>query len=147
MTATKKTAAAEPAAIEPATPEDALLSPTEAALDKELDSEELLADLPELRAPHQLRLRHRNRLILLVAKAHDRGLFKSPEEAEKAKASGTLGDVAEIEVMLDLLAEVDEFAESIAVDPEAYAAWATKNSDNMEPFMAILSRYAVSVGE
>ena len=99
--------------------------------------DELLADMPALRPAHQLRVRHRNRILRIALKfmpfMPEGGEFeidiKNPKTAD----------------LLDIFGEVDDFAESIAEDPDAYATWAQGAS--YEQFSAILSRYSRAVGE
>lgn len=47
--------------------------------------------------------------------------------------------------LLDVLADIDEFAESIAIDPEAYVEWSY--GKGYEVFTALLSKYSSAVGE
>jgi hypothetical protein len=48
-------------------------------------------------------------------------------------------------LLLDVLADVDEFAESIATDSDAYVQWSL--GKGYEVFTALLMRYASAVGE
>lgn len=112
--------------------EDAAAS-AEDVLETELDIEELLADLPELKPATRLRARDRNKVLAIIAARED---LEAPGEE-----SGT----ADMVGLLDIAAEVDEFAESIAVDRDAYVAWA--EGANYRQLLAILSRYGAAVGE
>lgn len=110
----------------------------EEAHERELAEEDLLADMPALREPHRLRVRHRNRILRVAL--HASGLDIEAATSEDADPEAQIA-------LLELLADVDEFAESIAVDKEAYAAWSESKSDKYDVFMAILNRYAVISGE
>jgi hypothetical protein len=114
-------------------------SPT-AAEQRDIDAEqdELLADMPALRPPHRLRARQRSRVLRIALKfmpfmPEDGGAFdldvKDPRMAD----------------LLDIFSDVDDFAESIAEDPEAYVRWA--ESASYDQLSAILSRYSSAVGE
>jgi hypothetical protein len=109
--------------------------PTEAEVAHEatLNADELLADLPKLKEPTKLRLRERNRLLTLM--------FNSQALAEDGKIDGRDEQLA----ILDLMAGIDEFAESIAVNQEEYVVWAEGRT--YEAFIAILDRYAVALGK
>lgn len=104
-----------------------------------IPEDELLATLPELASPLKLRLRQRNRLMKLALSL--RSLV--PEGAEEIDTDNLADE--DLVRLLDVLADVDEFAESIAVDKEAYVAWAQAAS--YEHFTAILGRYSSAVGE
>lgn len=111
-------------------------------LEKEISDEELLADLPELRSPERLRIRHRNRIMSAYFKAERNGLISDSEEGEDEDLKGE-----KLEVMFEFLADVDDFAESIAIDLDAYVEWAEKNSSNYPAYMALMRRYVSAVGE
>lgn len=158
--------------------------PAAKALEQELTEDELLADLPELKAPGRLRVRDRNKILTLSFKLSaftedndvDYSTLKKADlvaeidrrnenrdEDEKITTAGEKNEdlVAALEaddnsihleaddprmpLMLDVLADVDEFAESIAVDKEAYVEWSL--GKGYEVFSALLSRYASAVGE
>lgn len=110
----------------------------EEAHEANLEVDELLADMPELIAPERLRLRHRNRLM---------GIFLRADADGTLMGGGEVRDPKKLESMLNMLGEVDEFAESIALDKEAYAEWSIANGDNYNVFSALLQRYASAVGE
>jgi hypothetical protein len=114
-------------------------SPT-AAEQREIDAEqdELLADMPALRPPHQLRLRHRNAILRIAVSLQ-------PFVTDGGAGIDLEPDDPRVGVLLDVLADVDDFAESIALDKEAYIAWAVGAQN--DHFMAILNRYASAVGE
>ena len=117
---------------------DAVKEPTAEELrEQELAMNEALEGLPELHPPHMLRIRDRNRVMEIAMKFSRSGLMD--------KLSSVDADVA-IE-MGALLADVDDFAESIAFDKEAYLAWSRENSDNYGAFVALLMRYSEASGE
>lgn len=101
------------------------------------DEDELLAGLPELIPPTRLRPRMRNKIMTMATKL-----------SEYSKEDGTLdmspGDDG-FAAVLEVLADIDEFAESIASDPAAYIEWSMRSS--YEQLGALLSRYASAVGE
>jgi hypothetical protein len=111
-------------------------------LESELNQDELLADLPELKAPARLRLRERN--VILKLAINLRSLMDEGDESESASINIDEDD-ARMPLLLDVLADIDEFAESIAVDKDAYVEWSL-NKD-YETFSALLMRYASAVGE
>ena len=117
-------------------------SATEIERDKELLEAELLADLPKLKRPEKLRIRERNRLMAIVLRFDDLRLEvgdvideddDTPASREKSLA------------VLDVVADIDDFAESIARDPEAYADWSA--DQRPDAFLAILNRYSVALGK
>lgn len=99
--------------------------------------DELLADLPELIPPHKLRLRTRNKVLKLAA-----SLLEYQDEDGELNFDASSPAFA---AMLDVLADTDDFAQSIAADEAAYVAWAEKAG--YEHFTALLMRYASAVGE
>src|SRR5690606_13564389 len=119
----ERSAMADKKQIEETAPEE-LDSAAASELEHELNDDEILADLPELRPPHRLRLRHRNRIMAAVFRAERKGLI-SEDDGENALDER---NPEQMEAMLEMLADIDEFAESIAVDKDAYVSWAEKNS-------------------
>jgi len=114
-------------------PKDHLAPETE----PEVTEDELLATLPQLTPPHKLRLRQRNKIMAMAARLNgltddDGGIEVEP------------GDPAFVE-LLDVLADVDDFAETIATDSAAYIDWS--HTASYEQFGALLTRYASAVGE
>lgn len=107
-------------------------------LEDSLSDDELLADLPELKAPGKLRLRQRNQVMKIALKLRS---FTGDAEGEFELDE----DDPRLPALLDILAEVDEFAESIAASRDDYSAWA--EGKDYEVFTALLSRYASAVGE
>ncbi len=117
--------------------------PTAAAqLEATLSDDELLADLPELKAPGRLRLRQRNVIMAIALRLNE---FVGDEEDSDGEGFSIDEDDPRLPQLLDILADIDEFAESIAVDPKAYAEWA--EGKDYDVFTALLQRYASAVGE
>lgn len=145
MTAKKTTKTTNPAEIE-AGDEAAEIVEVTAADEREaaLDKEEMLADMPALRAPVRLRLRHKNGLTR-IGLLYRNKLAELGVEADKDGNATVTTDQAML--MLDVAAEIDEWAEGIAEDPKAYELWAEANKDNPEKFLAIMDRYMSAVGE
>lgn len=110
----------------------------EESRDIELSEAELLEDMPELREPTQLRIRHKNRLAAIAYKLDAAGIA-----GKKIRKSDTTMMIA----LMEVIGEIDEFAESIAYDKVAYEEWAIANSDNQEVFLALFHRYMSAVGE
>lgn len=102
-----------------------------------LRDDELLEGMPELIPPHRLRIRQRNRVMRLLL---DSG-FVTDGEVNIAPDEG----LERLDDVLGLAEAVDDFAESIAVDPEAYAQWSA--GKDFDTFFAILARYSSAVGE
>ncbi len=102
-------------------------------LDEKLRDDEVLADLPELKEPIKLRIRERNILLELVMRADQMSKAEDADEVSTKMAS------------LDLMAGIDEFAETIAVDKNAYIEWSEKQS--YDAFLALLNRYSAALGK
>jgi len=103
----------------------------------EATEDELLVELPELTAPTKLRLRQRNKIMAMAGR-----LSSLTDDA--GQISLEVGDPSFVK-LLDVLADVDDFAESIAVDAQAYVDWS--HTASYEQFGALLTRYASAVGE
>jgi hypothetical protein len=104
---------------------------------------ELLDGLPALREPHEFRHRHRAEFERLQLFAMDSGAFDGDgsltfdtRKAEERKR---------YDAYLEFISRVDEWAESIAVDPAAYTEW-SQGLDS-EPFMALFMKYRDALGE
>jgi hypothetical protein len=116
--------------------------PTAAAqLEATLSDDELLADLPELKSPGRLRLRQRNVIMAIALRLN---AFVGDDDDSDEGLSLDEND-PRLPQLLDILAEIDEFAESIAVNREAYVEWA--EGKDYDHFTALLQRYASAVGE
>lgn len=102
-------------------------------LDEKLRDDEVLADLPELKDPVKLRIRERNILLELVMRADQMSKAEDADEVSTKMAS------------LDLMAGIDEFAETIAVDKNAYIEWSEKQG--YDAFLALLNRYSAALGK
>ncbi len=102
-------------------------------LDEKLRDDEVLADLPELKEPIKLRIRERNVLLELVMRADIMAKAEGADEVDAKMAA------------LDLMAGIDEFAETIAVDKNAYIEWSEKQS--YDAFLALLNRYSAALGK
>ena len=133
MTTKKNTELAPAEAIEDATTEPS----AEELREREQALDEVLADMPELHPPHALRIRERNKIMEIFNNFRKSGLMDKLEKP---------GIDAAVEVGA-LLADVDDFALSIAFDKNAYLVWSRKNANNYDAFMALLMRYTESVGE
>lgn len=102
-------------------------------LDEKLRDDEVLADLPELKDPIKLRIRERNVLLELVMRADAMSKDENADEVAAKMAA------------LDLMAGIDEFAETIATDKNAYVEWAEAQS--YDAFLALLNRYSAALGK
>ena len=80
----------------------------------------------------------------IVAESDDRDALVEALEADD-QAIHLDADDPRMPLLLDVLADVDEFAESIAADPAAYVEWSL--GKGYEVFTALLMRYASAVGE
>jgi hypothetical protein len=98
-----------------------------------LSEDELLADLPKLVEPTRLRIRQRNDLLTLVM------------GAEEFSQDSSLDDTASKVAILNMMADIDDWAESIAFDKEAYALWS--EGQGYESFLALMNRYSVALGK
>lgn len=127
-----------------------VVAPTaEELLEAEAEAADLLADLPALRPPTELRLAARNK-IKTIQMDHGRKLARIIGEAQDGVRISDLPEDTAIEYvkhMMGVQEAVDEFAESIAIDKPGYIAWSNAHADDYGPFMAILMRYAGAVGE
>lgn len=118
-------------------PQDRKVSAAEKEQEQRREEDELLKDLPALTPAHELRLRTRNKILLISTKLNE---FTGDGGAIELDASSP-----ELVALLDVLADVDEIAESIAENSEEYVKWAAGAS--YEQFTALCSRYARAVGE
>ncbi|MDQ1113931.1 hypothetical protein QE418_003379 [Microbacterium testaceum] len=130
-------AADEPEATTPSESES-----IDARLEAEELRAELLADMPALRPAHKFRIRHRNAFQNVSLEAIKSGAF------DRDNLSYDLNDPKDIEAfqaLQEFIATIDEWAESIAEDPDAYAAWSEGKDE--ETFMAIYVEYRRALGE
>lgn len=139
-------------------PQDHLPSDEEhaAAVAADLSDDELLADMPELIPPTRLRIRQRNKVMALAiglrsfAKKPADGDAKPVDDGESEEDEAfdlDLDDLTdeELEKFLGVLASIDEFAQSIAVNEAEYVTWA--EGQDYDVFSALLSRYSSAVGK
>ena len=124
-------------------PEDHKMSAAD-ELEATLSEDELLADMPSLIPPAKLRIRQRNTIMKLALSLRD----LMPDDGDEAVSVDLDLDNlegADLEKLLDAMADIDDFAESIALDKTAYAEWS--QGKDYEVFSALLSRYSSAVGE
>lgn len=119
---------------------------------KQIDADAVLADLPELVPAHALRMRDKARFRAILLDVDKSGLFDrsddeddEDDEIELDRGSLDPADIEKIKAYDDLAASIDEWAESIAKNPVAYATWAGGKGYN--EFFAILNRYQDALGE
>ncbi|KJL39907.1 hypothetical protein [Microbacterium trichothecenolyticum] len=144
----------KPAAPKPAPVVDEVVetppTPSEAA-DMVIEREELrralLAELPELRPAHRFRLGHRNAFHNLSLEAMKSGAFdRETLDYDLTKPE----DIEDFQKLQKFVESIDDWAESIAVDVDAYVEWSERvgNGDSAEEtFMALFSTYQADLGE
>lgn len=144
-TRTRAAKSVENDVVEAEPTEDAAPTPSELA-DQKIEREELrrelLADLPPLRPAYRFRLRHRNAFANLSLEAMKSGAF------DRDTLEYDLTDPADIEDFQKLqkfVESIDEWAEGIAEDPNAYAEWSEGKTE--EHFMALFATYQAELGE
>ncbi|WP_053352702.1 hypothetical protein [Leucobacter musarum] len=143
MTAKKGPAPTEPIETENEQPT------AEQILEAEAELEDVLADLPQLRPPHELRLAARNK-IKTIRLEHGRDLVRIVGKVREGAPIADLPEDTQVEYlkhMMSVQEAVDEFAESIAIDRAGYIEWSNKHADDYTPFIALLFRYADAAGE
>ncbi|WP_243063185.1 hypothetical protein [Humibacter sp. RRB41] len=115
--------------------------PSQAELQREqlLDEDRALADMPELYAPTELRIRERNKVMSILMR------LKELEGEDGQVDIDTSKDSPEVRALMDLIADADDFAESIAHDRVEYIEWSRKAE--YAQFTAIITRYGRAVGE
>lgn len=146
--AAKKNTAHTSAVPDSEAPEVAELT-AEEQFEAEAEMSEVLADLPALRPPHELRLAARNKVKTIYLE-HGRNLAKIIGDAKEGTNVSDLSEAAQIEYlkhMMGVQEAIDNFAESIAIDKPGYIAWSNAHADDYAPFIALLARYASAVGE
>ncbi|MCZ4066428.1 hypothetical protein O1W71_01935 [Microbacterium sp. H37-C3] len=105
--------------------------------------EELLGDMPPLRAPERFRFSHRTAFTKLMTGAISSGVFEGDGRLEFDLEDPA--DARRYEAFLDFVSSIDEWAESIAEDPESYAEWSVgKTADH---FMTLFTHYRDALGE
>ncbi|WP_136057239.1 hypothetical protein [Microbacterium sp. K24] len=106
---------------------------------------ELLADLPPMRPATRFRVRHRNDFANLVLDAAKSGAFAGEDSGPLEFDSAKPEDIERLQKLNEFVACIDEWAETIADDPEAYAEWSEgKTHDH---FMALYITYRDALGE
>ncbi len=115
--------------------------PSKAALERDQIAEEdrLLADMPELFGPHELRIRERNKIMSIMMRLEALASDDGSIDIDTTK------DTPETRALLDVIADADDFAESIAHDRDEYIEWA-RGAEYVQ-FTSIITRYARAVGE
>lgn len=126
--------------------EESAPTPSE-TVDEQLDQDalraELLADLPELLPAHRLRARARAGFDRLIMHATVGNVFR--KDGMLSFDLNKPADVERYDAFLEFVAEIDEWAETIAIDPEAYADWSAGKDG--EVFMALFMEYQRALGE
>jgi hypothetical protein len=116
-------------------------------IDAELEQkelrEELLAGLPALRPARRFRLGHRNAFTNLTLDAVKSGAFEGDGALEFDMSNKE--DIERLQKLNDFVASIDEWAETIADDPDEYAAWS--EGKTQEVFMALYTTYRDELGE
>lgn len=114
---------------------------------QELETE-LLADMPDLKPALRLRIGERNRLSEILLDAYASGLFGRSDDDSAEGFDLDLDnpeDLAKYKQLNRLCEDIDAWAESIAIDSEAYAEWA--GGKQHDTYFAILNRYQEAQGE
>ncbi|WP_159794453.1 hypothetical protein [Puerhibacterium puerhi] len=106
--------------------------------DAQIAEDELLKGVPALKPATAFRQRDRSNLLKL-------GLQLSDVAGEDGEVDEN--DPRAAAAMLDLLADADEFFESIAVDRDAYVAWSEGLEHSEQVFSALIAKYTRAVGE
>lgn len=136
----------------PKTPQDrrpkAPKEPTPSEIvDNELEQKELraeiLRDLPALRPAYRFRLGHRNEFENLSLEALKSGAFDGDGSLEYDMS--VPAEIERFQKLRAFVVSIDEWAESIAEDPAAYAKWAEGKDE--ETFMALFMEYKESLGD
>lgn len=106
--------------------------------------EELLAELPALRPARRFRLSHRNAFTNLTLDAAKSGAFDEGDGQLEFDPKNP-EDIDRLQKLNAFVASIDEWAESIADDPDAYALWA--EGKTQEHFVALYVQYRDALGE
>ena len=119
----------------------------DAEMEQEALRRELLADMPALRAPHRFRLGHRNAFTNLTLDAAKSGAFDGNGDGDGMLEfdMSNPADIERYQKFADFIASVDTWAETIAEDPEAYAAWSEGKTE--ETFVALYMQYRDALGK
>lgn len=104
--------------------------------------EKLLADMPALRPARRFRLAHRNAFHNLSLEAIKSGAFDGDDlDFDTETPEG----IERYQKFQEFIVSIDEWAESIADDPAAYATWSEGKDE--ETFMALFFEYKAALGE
>lgn len=115
----------------------------DAQIERDDLAEELLSELPELRPAYRFRLAHRNAFQNLSLDALKSGAFDGEGALEFDLSKPE--DIERFQKLQKFVESIDEWAESIAIDPAAYAAWSEGKTE--EHFMALFVSYRDALGE
>lgn len=124
--------------------------PTE-VLDAELEAkalrEELLADMPPLRQPHRFRLGHKYAFENLTLEAAKSGAFDGNGDGDGMLEFDMKKpeDIERYQKFAAFVASIDDWAESIADDDDAYAEWSEGKTE--EHFIALYMFYRDELGK
>lgn len=103
-----------------------------------LNEQAVLAGVPELLPPTMLRARQRGAIIVLSVRTSE--LASSVDQLDVDHPDA-------IASTYELLGDIDEFFESIAVDRDAYLAWSQGLQNSEQIFAVLVTKYARAVGE
>lgn len=109
--------------------------------------EELLADMPPLRAPNRFRLGHRNSFTNLTLDAAKSGAFDGNGDGDGMLEFDMTKpeDIERYQKFAAFVESVDDWAETIADDKDAYAEWAEGKTE--EHFIALYMWYRDELGK
>jgi hypothetical protein len=110
-------------------------------LEREAARQELLSDMPELTPAARFRPAQRNTFTDLSLTAMEKGVFDRGIEFDLKKKE----EIARYREFMAFVESIDAWAESIAIDKEAYAEWAEGKTE--EHMFAILAWYQDQMGE
>lgn len=117
-------------------------------VDSTLEQEELrknlLEGMPALRPAYRFRLGHRNDFMNLSLDALKSGAFDG-DGALEFDPENKPEDIDRLQKLNQFVASIDTWAESIAENPDEYAAWA--EGKTQEHFMALFAEYREALGE
>lgn len=108
--------------------------------DDELVEKDILNGVPALLPPEQFRQRQRSKVM---------GMLNRLRSLADDEGNVTVDpdDLKATDALLDLVADADEFFETIAADHDAYVEWSTGLKDSELIFGTLIAKYARAVGE
>ena len=112
-------------------------------IDNDETESEALAGLPALIPAHRFRARHRINFQNLQLNALKSGAFEGNGALEFDMS--TPEGIEQYQALMEFVATIDEWAETIAIDPDAYAEWA--EGKNYNTFIALFVKYQRELGE